>query len=186
MVPLELGVRGLTKIGWSERQPDPSGPLPHSTVLGIHPFSSRTGALDVYSLKKIKQSLYLCFREINSCSPPPLPWILLPSLASTTLAAELCPPDSRLEDNSSGIQEEKSSPSKGPTRICLQWSSKSKSPIRHRVSRQHVGLPAHRYTKSQADNRRLPNFLWTPPAKNTEAEQTRGGRDYAGRKKNDF
>lgn len=37
VVPLELGVRGLTKIRWSERQPDPSGPLPHCTVLGIHP-----------------------------------------------------------------------------------------------------------------------------------------------------
>lgn len=33
---LGIGIRGLTKIRWFERQPDPWGPLPHSTVLGVH------------------------------------------------------------------------------------------------------------------------------------------------------
>lgn len=41
VAPLELGVRGLTKIRWFERQPDPWGPLPYSTVLGVRPLLQR-------------------------------------------------------------------------------------------------------------------------------------------------
>lgn len=59
---LGSGVRGLTKIRWSERQPDLGSPSSVQCWASTTPFSSRTGALDVYSLKKIKQSLYLCFR----------------------------------------------------------------------------------------------------------------------------
>ena len=86
VVPLELGVRGLTKIKWFERQPDPLGPLPHSTVLGINPllqqdrgsgclFSEGDKAVCFIStIGKLIHVPHHLFLEFSSPAQPPQHW----------------------------------------------------------------------------------------------------------------